>query len=329
MTIHKYYLSRFFRADYKALPRSQSAVMLMNSAIFVPLCIFSLINHQEARFLIPITAPIILLHAPKLQTGFSTTNPFSIDNRYTKFIYNNILSTSASAAHIMRYWYLINVILTVFFGFIHQGGIVQVTRHFSNSPAYAHNYHSNANIDTHLVTSHIYNIPMSMIYLPNAKTLFVNPSTGQKYNRKRQFFLYEYGSIGMPELHRKIKLILDVSEMKLARLQQQYKLYLAIPASLAEDLAEALYRNNNTLLKYQRVKVFYPHLSTEAMPRLFVKHPTEVKTDVFDVDQICSLFEYDKSIAPYSLAAALRQFSSIIHQFGLVLYRIEVRRKGT
>lgn len=299
----------------------------MNSAIFIPVAVFSLINHQEARFLIPITTPIMLLHAPKLQTGFAATNPFQSENYITRFIYKNILSTRASAGHILRYWYLINVILTVFFAFIHQGGVVQVARHLSNSPAYPHEFHSNVNVDTHLVTSHMYSIPLSLLYLPSTKTLLVNPQTGQKFNRKRQFFLYEYGSGSIIDLHRKIKLILDLSEMKLARFQQQYKMYLAIPSSLSEELANALYHSNNTLLKYQRVKVFYPHLSTEAMPQLFVKHPTEVKTDVFDVDQTCSLFEYHKVILPYSVAAMLRQFSSIMHQFGLVLYRIEVRRK--
>lgn len=300
----------------------------MNSAIFVPLVAFSLINHQEARFLIPITIPIVLLHAPKLLTGFATSNPFQVDNRITRFLYHKILSTRASGSHMLRYWYLINGILVVFTGFVHQGGVVQVARHLSSSPAYPHIMHNNANVDTHLVTSHMYSIPMSLLYQPSTKTLLVNPQTGQKFNRKRQFFMYEYGSSSMIDLHRKIKLILDVNEMRLTRLQQKYKFYLAIPSSLTEDLADALYQSNNTLVKYQRVKVFYPHLSTEAMPRLFVKHPTEVKTDVFDVDQTCSLFDHEKLIEPYSVAAMLRQFSSVMHQFGLVLYRIEVRRKN-
>lgn len=327
MPIQPILFNRFCRAEYKHLPRSQSAVSLMNAAIFTPIAFLSLINHQEARFLIPITLPIILLHAPKLQTGFVTSNPFNTNHRIAQYIYKNVLSTKASASYILRYWYLINIFLTVFFGFVHQGGIIQVARHLSNSPAYPHEFHSNNNIHTHLITSHMYSIPMSLIYLPSTATLLVNPQTGQKYSRKRQFFLYEYGSMGMAELHRKVKLILDMNEMKLAKSQQNYKLYLAIPSSLTEDLTEALYSSNNTLVKYQRVKVFYPHLSTEAIPKLFVKHPTEIKTDVFDLDETCTLFEHHKDVLPYSMASLLKQFSSVIHQFGLVLYRIEVRRK--
>jgi len=64
-------LLRFFRAEYQVLPRFQSIVSLMSGAIFVPLFFLSLINHQEPRFLLPVTFPLILLHAPKLITGFS------------------------------------------------------------------------------------------------------------------------------------------------------------------------------------------------------------------------------------------------------------------
>lgn len=317
---------RFGCAEYKNLPRSQSAVSLMNSAIFIPVLVLSLINHQEPRFLIPVTIPIILLHAPKLQTGFATTNPFARNNWFTKFLYERVLSAKASAGYILHYWYLINIFLTLFFGFIHQGGIVQVARHLSQSPAYADEYHNSNNVDTHLVTTHMYSIPLSLFFLPSTKTLFTNPETGQKFTRKPNFYLYEYGSASLVDLHRKIKLIVDVSEMKTAKLQQPYKLFVAMPSSLIEEFADALYRSNNTIIKYRRVKVFYPHLSTEAMPKLFAKHPTEVRTDVFDLDQTCNLVEDYKDVVPYSMEWMLRQLSSIIHQFGLVLYRIEVRR---
>lgn len=317
---------RFFRAEYKNLPRSQSAVSLMNSAIFIPVILFSLINHQEPRFLIPITVPIILLHSPKLQTGFCTVNPFTINNRLTQFLYKQILSTRASAKGLLRYWYLTNIFLTIFFGFIHQGGIIPLTRYLSNSPAYPHYFHSNANVDTHLVTSHIYNIPMSLIYLPSTKTLLVNPQTGQKFNRKRQFYLYEYGNINMLELHRKVKLILDISEMKLAKGQQKYKLYLAMPASLTDDLTDALNYSNNTLVKYQLIREFYPHLSTEAMPKLFLKYSMDRKYQDTsnNPNELCHLIY---SIIPESIDMAWQQFASYMQQFSLVLYRIEVRRK--
>lgn len=46
-------------------------------------------------------------------------------------------------------------------------------------------------------------------------------------------------------LYSKVKLILDVAEMKLVSKKQRYQLYLAMPASKAADLNEVFYKNNN------------------------------------------------------------------------------------
>lgn len=304
------------------MPRAQSVVALMNSSIFVPVAILSLINHQEPRFLIPITVPIILLHAPKLITGLSTTYPFRTNHPLAQFVYRHVLSTRASAAYMLKYWYAINIIMALFFGFVHQGGVIQVTQYLSSKQLHQ------TNTNVHLVTSHLYNIPTSLLLIPSTKLLLTNPETGQKYTRKKQFFLYEYGSLDMDELQYKLKLILDVNEMRLHRDKQNYKLYLAIPSSLTEDLSVAFFKSNHTMIKYQRIKMFYPHLSMEAFPRLFVQHPAEIRTDVFNLDRTCHLFENQKEIEPYSLSGILKQFSTLIHQFGLVLYRIELRRNN-
>lgn len=229
----------------------------------------------------------------------------------------------------LRHWYSINICLVIFFGFVHQGGVLQLTQYLSRSPA-NDNYQSNElNTHIHLVTSHIYNIPTSLLFLPSTKQLLVNPDNGQRYTRKKQFFLYECGDMPIDELHKKLKLILDVNEMRSHREQQTYKLYLAIPSSLTEKLSIVLFNSNHTMIKYQRVKMFYPHLSTEAFPNLLLKHPTEIRTDVFNVDRTCNLYDNQEEPAPYSFGSMLKQFSSFIHQFGLVLYRIEVRRKSS
>lgn len=160
----------------------------------------------------------------------------------------------------------------------------------------------------------------------------------RKLRAKNKFFLYEYGNLHMEELQQKVKLLLDVNEMrkhqsrKTAAIPSSYRLYLAIPSSLTEDLSIALFRSNHTTVKYQRIETFYPHLSTEALPNFFLRHLTEIRTDAFNIDQKCDVFDnynYNHDIEPYSFTAALRRFSAIIHQFGLVLYRVEVRRKNT
>lgn len=298
----------------------------MNATIFVPLVALSLINHQEPRFLIPITLPVVLLHAPKLMNGFSPVYPFATKHHVSQFVYDHLLSARASAGHLMKYWYAINMVLMVFFGFIHQGGVIQMVQYLSRSPANAHA--SDANTNIHLVTSHLYSVPLSLLYLPSTKVLLTNPENGQKYIRRKQFFLHEYGSMNIDELQHNLKMMLDVNEMKLHRHHQDYKLFLAIPSSLTEKLSIALFKSNHTMIKYHRVKMFYPHLSTEAFPNVLLRHPTEIRTDVFNVDRTCHLYDNQADMLPYSIGSVLKQFSSFIHQFGLVLYRIEVRRKS-
>ena len=327
------FISRFGQAEYKNLPRSQSIVSLMTAAIVVPVFFLSLINHQEARFLLPLTLPVIFLHAPKLQNGFCTTYPFLNDSTVCHFIYKKILSPKASAGgFLLKWWFAFNIVLTLFFGFVHQGGVFQLATHLSGTIA---QLPKGTNVHTHLVTSHIYSIPMSFFFLPSTQTMLTNYETGQKYRRKKRFFVYEYGSTDMDILYKKLKLILDLSEMKASTKNQKYQLYLAIPSSLSEQLSLAFWRSNSTLVLHERVKVFYPHLSTEALPQFFVRHLTEIKTNLYNPDKSkCSLYEeqYEHEHGDdeefLSVGMMLKQFSSVIHQFGLALYRIDVGRKN-
>lgn len=319
---------RFCNAEYKNLPRAQSVVGLMTSAIFVPLLILSAINHQEARFLLPITLPVILLHAPKLQTGFSATNPFGNGSRLSQLVYKYVLCRNASAEYMLKCWYAVNIVLTIFFGFVHQAGVIQLTKHLSSSMALG-----TTNVYTHLVTSHVYSVPTSLFFLPSSQIMITNPNTGQKYRRKRRLYLYEYGDMDLDQLYKQLKLLLDVNEANSYGKSYRYQLLLAIPSSLSEELSYAFWRSNSTLMRHERVRVFYPHLSTEALPKLINKHPTTIKTDVFDVDRKCGLFELsaeqlagNEMLTTFSISRIVKQFSSIIHQFGLALYRIEVGR---
>lgn len=296
----------------------------MTSVIVIPVFFLSFINHQEPRFLLPITLPIVLLYAPKLQTGFSAINPFSTKNRLTNWIYRKILCQKASAEVIMKIWYGSNIFLSLFYGFLHQGGVVQLNQHFATSQIL------DKNVYTHLVTSHIYKVPMSFFFLPSSKTLITNPNTGQKYRRSKQIFLYEYEEMNMDNLYRNLKLIIDANEMNMHQRKERHQLLLAIPTSLSNDLSLAFLRSNNTMIKHSLLKVYYPHLSTEAMPQIFTPHPVTINMDVFDVDEKCGLYDKEdvyEDESMLSLSFVLRKVSSIAHQLGLALYKIEVRRK--
>lgn len=310
------------------MPRVQSVVSLMTAAAVVPVACLSFINHQEARFLIPILLPVVLLYAPKLQSGMCIANPFegSKVGRIGTFLYNAFLGPKVAKKY-LKLWYVANIVLTIFFGFLHQGGIVQVAQHF----------HKNVqptlppDVTVHLVTSHVYNIPMSLLFMPNSKRMYTNPTTGHKYTKERNFFLHEHGSMNMTDLYRRMKLLVGINEYRVrnavpGKKMRKYRVYLAIPASLSDQLNEAFYQSNTTTMQYRQVKVFYPHLSTEAWPNLWIKHPCEVNTDFDEIDSTC-----DASERPtinngewLSLEGIVRSVSSIVHQFGLVLYQINV-----
>lgn len=295
----------------------------MNATIFVPVTILSLINHQEARFLIPITLPIVLLHSSKLITGFTVSYPFQQENAIYRFVYQHLLCTKASADRLFKCWVIVNIALSIFFGFIHQGGVIQLTQYLSeNVVNYRTQLQFESNRNIYLITSHLYNIPTSLLLQPSSKTLLVNPDNGQKYSRKKQFFLHEYGGLDIDKLQQKIKLILDMNEMRLHQEKKHYKLFLAIPTSLTEELDLAVFRSNCTTIRYERIKTFYPHLSTEAFPNII--------SMLFNSDHIYDMHDNQQhnNLQPYSLSTFFKYFSKYIQQFGLAFYRVDVHHKN-
>ncbi|XP_018804795.1 PREDICTED: GPI mannosyltransferase 4 [Bactrocera latifrons] len=298
-----YLLFRFLRAEYQGLPRAQSIISLMTSAIFVPLISLSLINHQEPRFLLPLLFPIVLLHAPKLYHGLCPNYPFKEEHPLLRKIYNMLLCPQASARPLMKTWYMCNIGLAIFFGFLHQAGIFPLTQHFetimqNKSPAQ----------HIHLVTSHIYNVPLTFINIPSAQVMHLNRETGRRYRRHKDFYIYEYGSLDMPHLLGKIKLILSYCENKYVAKQQQYGLYLALPTSLSDSmLAEFQTLGATTNIRTQLKHIFYPHISTEALPRFhFKQHSSKATAD---------------SMLSYSYVS--KQLLSFVREFGLVLYEVQ------
>ncbi|XP_053964595.1 GPI mannosyltransferase 4 [Anastrepha ludens] len=299
-------LIRFFRAEYQGLPRAQSIISLMSSAIFVPLFFLSLINHQEARFLLPLLFPIVLLHAPKLYHGLCPTYPFKNEHPLLRKIYHTVLSTQASTKPLMKTWYMCNIGLAIFFGFIHQAGVFPLTQHFegvmqTKSPAQ----------HIHLITSHVYSVPLTFVNVPSSQVLHMMRETGQRYRRHKDFYIYEYGGLNMPQLLDKVKLIFTQCEMKYTTMQQKYRLYLALPTALSDHMAAELKLvGANTYMRPQLVRVFYPHLSTEALPRSSAWHsPSASLHSKFSYDYVSDLL------------------LSFVREFGLALYEIQPQHK--
>lgn len=313
---------KFCKNEFQNLPQTQSFVSLMTSAVFVPVLLLSLFNHQEPRFLIPVTLPLIMLHAPKLITGISVTSFMKESNWIFLKNLSSSIKFNVSGKFILKVWYFMNIIFTLFFGFVHQAGVSPLADHFSK-------YHQKQPESTqiHLVTSHVYNIPESLLILPHSSVFYTNHQTGRKYKIPRRFFIHEYGSLNLDEMFKKMKRLMDVAEVRARTKKINYDLFVAIPSSKAFELNQIFYENR-AILTYREERIFYPHLSTEAFPDFHhIIHPCEMnRSSENEVDETCEIEGEDVEF--YSVASLSRTLTTAAQQFGLVVYKIEAKRRN-
>lgn len=313
---------KFCKKEFQSLPQTQSFVSLMTSAIFVPVLLLSVFNHQEPRFLIPVTVPLVILHAPKLIIGVNL-NSYLRDSQWSFFRkLSGFINLRISGRFILKIWFSFNIIFTLFFGFIHQAGVVQLADYFSK-----HHRMQPSPTQIHLVTSHIYNIPESLLILPHSSMLYTNQHSGQKYKIPRRFFLHEYGSISLEELFKKTKRLLDIAEVRAKTKKKNYEIFVAIPSSKAFELNQIFHENQETFV-FKEERVFYPHLSTEAFPDFHrVIHPCDINgtgSNELD-DETCDAEGDDEQ--SFSVASFSRTLNNVAQQFALVVYRVEVKQR--
>lgn len=283
---------RFVRGQYRKLPRIQSITGLMTFSLITPVAILSLIPHQEARFIIPVIMPLVYLLGNYLFENES-------DQHKTKKL-----------KKISRYiWYGFNVVLTIFFGFIHQGGIYPFTSSLYREIKSTYGVH------THVITTHSYSIPTFLLQLDSTTKIWQDRKTGHKYRLAPTTFLYKYGSVPMDNLFTKIDDVLTEAEMLLHDYKKKYRFYLASPCSLDLRIQEAA-------SKYYYIDVaeeftYHPHFCSEALPSF----PS-------NRDQLCIESNLLKSNESRAIDLNLFQrISCFFKRFCLRVYRIKPKRK--
>jgi phosphatidylinositol glycan class Z len=275
----------------------------MISSFIIPVVVLSLFPHQEARFLIPVTLPVIFLHSQRIRHISSIEQKCKENSTAFKITF----SRGPRGSLLLTLWYFINIILTVFFGFLHQGGIYALSTHLAGE------LQVKSKLTTlHLVTSHTYSLPLFFLQLRNSKKSLFSRQTGRRYHLARQFYSYEMGSAPLEDVHMKLQTLLETCELKRNEKKLDYRLYLAIPASLVDQFH--LTTPNSTLaFKYSVEKVFYPHVSTEALPDVF--HLLSHECVNYDIQTYCERENF--------YTAPLKFLSRFIQQFGLTLIRIQ------
>ncbi|KAF7394884.1 hypothetical protein HZH66_008058 [Vespula vulgaris] len=287
------------------LPRIQSIVSLMITSFIVPVALLSFFPHQEPRFIIPVIFPLVFLYAPKLNhvSGVDTISHIK-QNNPTNYMPQKIFKPTK----LQIIWYFFNIILCLFYGFIHQGGVFPLTLRMSAElKAKPHLTH------IHLYTSYIYPIPTALLHLKNTQKTYVSSgnhnSGNHKYRLTKDFYLYEQGSKNMTEVYNSITQKLQECEEKFKFKRISYRLYYTLPYSAVGEFAE--YSQNNSLLfNYYTIWTYYPHISTEKLPSL------KTINEHINLQNI-SLFR------PRSLIQLIDDISMFFQQFRLALIKIE------
>lgn len=233
--------SRFIRGHYNKLPRIQSITGLMLFSFVTPVALLSIFPHQEARFIIPILVPLVYLFGNNLYVNES-------DGPHQRRLKNTL-----------RYiWYILNILLTVFFGFIHQGGIYPFASNLHREIKLTYGVH------THVITTHSYSIPTFLLQLDSTTRVWKDRNTGHKYRLAPTTFLYKYGSMPMDELFMKVDEVLTDAEMMLHKYKKKYRFYVASPCALEKQILETA--NSYYYIDVVEEFAYYPHFCTEALP---------------------------------------------------------------
>ena len=171
----------------------------------IPLLGFSLIPHQEPRFLIPCVVPLCYLYANRL-----------ISRKYLFIV-----------------WIVVNIILMIFYAFIHQSGVIRGVLDLNQIIDRS----GQKSIDIifcrhYLPPRHLLNIPKNT---PNIR-------------------IHDLSVLGLTDLDAKLNQI---------KVQNVTEFYLMIPSCLTEQLNDLFTRHGIQEYKYKLVKQYFPHFTGE------------------------------------------------------------------
>nr|XP_018912486.1 PREDICTED: GPI mannosyltransferase 4 [Bemisia tabaci] len=300
------------------LPRTDNVYGLMLASILVPVGLLSIFPHQEPRFLLPVTVPIVFLYSFCIQ---ERRNVYVSDGSGRLRRFKNIKEKKNIRQMFRASWFLFNACFILFYGFVHQGGIYPLLDHLSkevkSKPRLTH---------IHLVTSHIYSLPVSFLQIESSKKIHQLENSKLRYVKTKDFHLYELGSIEKAEVPYVLESIIMKAESEKAKKHFKYKVYYSLPYSKLHELNTILHGHNLTFT-IDFSSSF--HISTEAMPQLKTNHKCltfpkvqtwlhSFKHGVLNSSLSENVFSYfmDNVYECYSVIQDLNK------QFGLVLIQV-------
>lgn len=243
--------------NFAYLPRVQSVQFLLYLSLLTPLLLLSIFPHQEPRFLLPITLPMVYLFSSHIY-GANWGMQEQIDGSY-KLSEKTKSGGVTVPGKLIRLWFLCNMSLTLMFGFLHQAGVYSMAKHFS---AEVHSKVPGTHV--HLVTSYTYSMPMSLLGIPSYADTLYTDKKGKKYRKAQDFFTYELGSATPRQICTKLSSLLAENERTQSEKKIRHKTYLALPGSRMNFLNHPWCSNLNQSVE----GTIFPHVTLEALPQV-------------------------------------------------------------
>ncbi|CAG4954050.1 unnamed protein product [Colias eurytheme] len=280
---------RFIKGKYSKMPRIQSIRGLMLLSAIAPIAILSLFPHQEARFIIPILVPLVYLYGNSIHINEIDDSDVQILKKIFLFV-----------------WYTSNIVLSIFFGFIHQGGLYPLVNDLFQE------IKGNYGMHIHVITTHSYSIPTYLLQLESTTRIYKEKTSKHTYTIAPSTFVSEFGSLPMDKLLMHVDDTLTTAEMRYHKYKKKYRLYIASPCSLEDKLLEEA--SNYEYIKVKEEFSYYPHFSTEALPSF---------PDAHDRSCVSNEFKSNSESSAINLNM-LQRVSCYLSKFCLKLYNVKV-----
>ncbi|XP_025834306.1 GPI mannosyltransferase 4-like, partial [Agrilus planipennis] len=243
-------LKRIYEARLNHLPQIKTIKALMTASTLIALAIFSVIPHQEARFLIPLLLPLVYLHGPSI---LKEPELAIIEKHENKKLNKSSPKKKKSSHSLLKIWIFTNLVCFIFFGLIHQGGVVQVPLSFNEML-------KKPLTQYHLLTCYTYNIPYSL-FLQKPRRSF--SFTDFKEISYRKVYLHELGSVSYSTVAEALVHVHNHCLRSQGKYVQDCKFFVLWPTGLESFFLQTIENVINT--KIRKVRLFYPHFSVEAL----------------------------------------------------------------
>lgn len=198
------------------------------------LIMLSIAPHQEARFLLPMLPSLALV------CSNAFLNKKSLDKRVhaMEFFIEKVVGYIIRAV-----WILFNLSMVIFFGFFHQGGVLQASQDMRNTIS---------DTNAHVIYYNSYFAPRSFM---------------TSFNSSRKISVEDFAEKAYQPAAALMNRIEEMWESNRNSLVRDFAIYLYIPAPAAKSLQLPPPKHLPQMFKWTLIKEYFPHFSMENPPQ--------------------------------------------------------------